>query len=112
MSEALLPEIQRRIGAGKMIKKPRSQSWFRVVDTGICFTVGNRGNEKRIKVSELREMLTQINASGEADRRWFARAMPKRARQDPCNFTAMGSLLQELGYASYDETKGVYRRST
>ena len=109
-SEALAVQVRGKIGAGRTIKKPHSESVFRISGGGIAYTIGKVGNGKSFVMLELHQMYKQIQNWGKADRRWFERAMPRRARHDPCNFTAMGALLEYLGHATYNHEQRIYQK--
>jgi hypothetical protein len=41
--DMLADEAREKIGKGAVIKKPQSESLFRVVKGGICYTIGKAG---------------------------------------------------------------------
>ena len=43
--DMLADEVREKIGKGQEIDKPQSKSYFRLVNGGICYTIGNAGNE-------------------------------------------------------------------
>src|SRR5437016_5549128 len=91
--DMLADETREKIGMGAVIKKPQSESLFRIVNGGICYTIGKTGNGKSFTMTELNKMCKQIRDCDNADRRWFEQVMPIRARQDPCNLWEQSSSI-------------------
>jgi hypothetical protein len=104
---SLADEVQTALATGVNIDKPDSRSRYTCNAERIRYVPPG----KSFPYSQLYQMLRQIYASGQADRDWFERAMPEVNEQAPCDFTAMGHLLEHLGYATYGGyNSGVYRK--
>jgi hypothetical protein len=105
---ALTVEVRAALGTEIYIDKPDSRSWYTCTSEHINYVPPN----KYFPYSQLHEMLSKIYSNDQrADRAWFERSMPNVAKTAGCDFTAMGHLLQHLGYATYGGYhSGIYRK--
>jgi len=62
---------------------------------------GNKRNQKRVPVSEVRAALQHLRATGALDRGSFRTRCPISHKSGPCGFAIVGRILEALGVARY-----------
>jgi len=91
---------------GMTFKKVRGVSnIIRVADDGFTYKIGNNGNYKKVLYTEVEAAIKECELNGAINREWYERVFSKRATSNPCNFTSIGGVLQELGYVVYKDNK-------
>lgn len=118
--------LEKRIRAiappGTVTPKPVNRMLFRVVgdsmrreQPALIHSIPNLRNpgrpyRKGITWLELERAYAQLRKTGALTTEWFRRSLAACYREEPCNFTTVGGLLELLGEAVY-AGRGVYVRS-
>ena len=101
--------FRKNIYDGMLFKKATVTSKIiNVKKDGFTYEIGNKGNYKKVTYIEVARAIEQIEASGFINRKWYEENFPKKSRSNPCNFTSIGGVLQELGYVIYSNNE--YRK--
>lgn len=80
---------------------------IKVMDDGFTYAIGENGNKKKVTFREVEQAIIEIEETGLINRNWYEKTFPKRSKNNPCNFTSIGGVLQELGYVKYIESNYV-----
>lgn len=77
-----------------------SSKIIKVYNDGFTYKIGTN-NSKKVNYEEVYEAIKEIEINGFINRKWYENTFPKKSKSNPCNFTTIGGVLQELGYVSY-----------
>lgn len=88
-------------------KIKRKTNIIKVMNDGFTYAIGEHGNNKKVTFSEVEQTIIEIEKTGVINRKWYEKTFPKRSKSNPCNFTSIGGVLEELGYVKYIESKYV-----
>lgn len=101
-----IERFKNSIYEGMNFKKVRGISnIISVTDDGFSYRIGKNGIYKKVLYKEVEEAIKECELNGSIDRDWYDRTFPQRASSNPCNFTSIGGVLQELGYVVYSGSK-------
>jgi hypothetical protein len=90
-----------------VFKKANVSSRVLKIDTdGILYSIGQKGNSKKVKFEEFQAAFDEIARNGCITRKWYNEAFPKQAKTASCNFTTIGGLLQHFSHVIH--SRGVY----
>lgn len=76
-----------------------------VTDDGFTYRIGKKGSYKKVIYKEVEEAIKELELNGSINRSWCNITFVKSAASNPCNFTSIGGVLQELGYVVYNKNK-------
>ncbi|SHJ93294.1 hypothetical protein SAMN02745163_02861 [Clostridium cavendishii DSM 21758] len=98
--------FKNNIYSGMNFKKIRGvSSIISVTDDGFTYRIGKKGNYKKVLYTEVEYAIRECELNGSINRSWYNKKFSKRAASNPCNFTSIGGVLQELGYVLYNKNK-------
>lgn len=98
--------VKSKIYNGMPFSKPRVKSnIIKVTNDGFTYEIGKNGNNKKVTFREVEGAIEKIEQTGSFDRSWYEETFPREAKSNPCNFTSIGGILQELGYVKYVDNK-------
>ena len=85
-----------------------SSKILKIESDSIYYSIGKRGNSKKVTFEEFRTAFTELDRKNQITRNWFNEAFPKKAKSAPCSFTTIGGLMQHFGLVSYN--RGTYTK--
>jgi hypothetical protein len=98
--------FKKNIYDGMNFKKVRGASnIISVIEDGFTYKIGKNGNYKKVLFKEVEEAIKECELNGAISREWYNKTFSERAASNPCNFTSIGGVLQELGYVVYNDNK-------
>ncbi len=118
----IIDRILKAAPPGTVIPKPATKGRFIVKgrglrrgETALIYTIPNhrspaRPCEKGVTADEFEAAHTRLMTVGELSHAWFAEHLPACAAEGTCNFTTIGGLFQQAGWAIYAK-RGLYRRT-
>lgn len=87
----------------KFNKVKVSSRIIKVTDDGFTYPIGDKGKKKKVMFEEVEKAIEELEVAGSINRKWYEQLFPQRARNNPCNFTSIGGVLEKLGYVQYND---------
>ena len=98
--------VKSNIYDGMKFSKPKVKSKIiKVLKDGFTYKIGENGNYKKVTFREVEGAIEKVEQTGSFNRIWYEETFPREAKSNPCNFTSIGGVLQELGYVKYVDKK-------
>lgn len=94
--------VKSRIYNGMIFSKVKGNTnIIKVMKDGFTYAIGENRNKKKVTFREVEQAIIEIEQTGVINRRWYEKKILKRSKSNPCKFTSIGGVLEELGYVKY-----------
>lgn len=101
-----IDDFKNSIYEGMKFDKVRTSSEIlKIKENGFSYSIGEVSNSKIVSFEEIEICLGEIDKNGFIDRFNYKLLFPKISASKPCNFTAIGGVLQQLKYVRYSDNK-------